>query len=83
MAPSLDAEARVKAFKQKHQIAYPLLPAARGAAQAWGVEAYPTMFLVGRDGLVKWKGHFQDQALLQAIPRELAVPVPKAGQPGR
>lgn len=67
VAPSLDAETRVKAFKEKHSIDYPLLAGARKAAQSYGVKAYPTMFLVGKDGKILWKGHFPDADLTKAI----------------
>jgi len=67
VAPSLDAEAAVKAYKQKHGIDYPLLAGARKSAQSYGVQAFPTMFLVGKDGKVLWKGHFEDAALTKAI----------------
>jgi len=73
VAPSLDAEARVKQFKEKHSITeYALLSDARATAQAFGVKGYPTMFLVGTDGKVLWKGHFKDDALVKAV--ETALP---------
>lgn len=73
VAPSLDAEAKAKQFKEKHSITeYALLTDARPTAQAFGVRAYPTMFLVGTDGKVLWKGHFKDEALVKAI--ETALP---------
>ena len=65
---SLDAEEGVKQFKEKHAIEeYALLSDARATATAFGVKGYPTMFLVGKDGKVLWKGHFEDAALIKAI----------------
>jgi peroxiredoxin len=73
VAPSLDAEDQVKQFKEKHDITeYALLSDARATAQAYGAKAFPTMFLVGTDGKVLWKGHFKDDALVKAI--ETALP---------
>jgi peroxiredoxin len=73
VAPSLDAEAGVKKFKEKHNITeYPLLSDAGASAQAYGVKAFPTMFLVGTDGKVLWKDHFQNEAMIKAL--ESALP---------
>lgn len=73
VAPSLDAEDGVKKFKEKHKIEeYALLSDARPTATAYGVKGYPTMFLVGKDGKVAWKGHFEDDSLHQAIEAALA-----------
>ena len=74
VGPSLDAEAGVQKFKEKHSIEeYALLSDARKSATAYGVKAYPTMFLVGKDGKVAWKGHFEDEALIKAIETALAA----------
>ena len=59
VAPSLDAEAKVKAFKEKHKIGdeVALVSEARPSAKAYGVKGYPTAFIVGKDGKVVFKGH--------------------------
>lgn len=67
VAPSLDAEDGVLRFKEKHKIEYPLLVSARKSAAAYGVRGYPTIFLIGADGKVIWKGHHKDSKLLEAI----------------
>jgi peroxiredoxin len=70
---SLDAEPKVKQFKQVHGIGYALLASAGKSAEAYGVQAYPTMFLVGKDGKILWKGHFEDVELFKAIDLALAA----------
>jgi peroxiredoxin len=72
VAPSLDAEAGVQKFKEKHTIEYPLLAGARKTAmQTYGVQGYPTMFVVGKDGKVLWKGHFKDDEFIKVIEKAL------------
>lgn len=74
VAPSLDAEAKVKKFKAQHKIEeYALLSDARATATAYGVRAFPTMFLVGKDGKILWKDHFENAALHTAIESALAA----------
>lgn len=74
VAPSLDAEAGVKAFKEKHKIEeYALLSDARATATAYGVKGYPTLFLVGKDGKVLWKGHFENEEMVKALEAGLAA----------
>ena len=85
VGPSLDAEATVKAFKAKHQIGFPLLAGSTKAAQVFGVMAYPTMFLVGKDGKVLWKGHFKDDVFIKKLEEALGAgapaPAPKPAAP--
>lgn len=59
LAPSLDAEDSVKAFKEKHKWGdeVAVLSEARPAAKAYGVKGYPTAFVVGKDGKVVFRGH--------------------------
>jgi len=71
-APSLDAEGTVKKFKKDLGIQYPLLADGKALAQTYGVQAYPTMFLVGTDEKIKWKGHFKDEAFIKLLEAELA-----------
>ncbi len=73
VAPSLDAEAIVKKFKEKHTIEeYALLSDAQATAAAFGVQAYPTLFLVGKDRKVLWKGHFENEEMIKALEAALA-----------
>jgi len=67
VAPAPEAEEVVKQFKEKHKIDYPLLAGAQKAMQAYMVRAFPMMYLVGKDGKVVWKGHFEDASLHTAI----------------
>ena len=73
VAPSLDAEAEVKAFKEKYSIEeYALLSDARATATAFKVRGYPSVFLVGKDGKVIWQGHHvADPTLEPAIEKAL------------
>jgi len=74
VAPSLDAEAVVKKFKEKHKIEeFALLSDARDTAKAYGVTRYPTALLVGKDGKVLWKGHPAASDLSSAIEAALAA----------
>jgi peroxiredoxin len=73
VGPSLDAEATVKTFKAKHEIGYPLLAGAAKTAHAFGVQAYPTIFLVGKDGKVIWKGHFEDEVFIKKLEEALGA----------
>lgn len=67
VAPALDAEEVVKKFKAQHSIDYSLLAGAQKTAQAYKVSGFPMMYLVGKDGKVAWKGHFEDASLHKAI----------------
>jgi hypothetical protein len=81
IAPSLDAEVSVKAFKTKKKIEeFTLVAGGHQAANAYGVESYPTIFVVGKDGKVAWKGENLNAAATQAIEAALAAkaPPPKA-----
>ena len=71
-APSLDAKGTVEKFKKDFSIEYPLLAGGRALAKTYGVKAYPTMFLVGTDEKIKWKGHFKNAALIKLLETELA-----------
>jgi peroxiredoxin len=72
VAPSLDAEAKVDAFVKKHEIDYPNIADAKKSAESFKVRAFPTMFLVSKDGKILWKGHFKNDALTQAIDKAVA-----------
>jgi len=76
VAPSLDAEADVLAYKKAHGPKYPLLTDARNLAQSFGVKGFPTMFLVGKDGKILWKDHFSSPELEKLIPSALAAEAP-------
>jgi len=79
IAPSLDAEEKVKQFKEKQKIEeYILVADSRATATSFGVESYPMMFLIGKDGKVAWKGEFENAALHQAIEAALAAKAPDA-----
>ena len=79
VAPSLDAEDKVKQFKEKQKIEeYILVADTRATAMAFGVESYPMMFLIGKDGKVAWKGEFENADMHKAIEAALAAKAPDA-----
>jgi thiol-disulfide isomerase/thioredoxin len=57
---ALDAEEAVKKFKAEHELTYALLAGGEKTAEAYGVQSYPTLFLVGKDGKIVWKGQMED-----------------------
>ncbi len=57
IGPSLDEASRVTVFKEKHGIEYALLSDALPAAEAFGADLFPAMYLVGRNGKVLWMGN--------------------------
>ncbi|NQT51828.1 TlpA family protein disulfide reductase [bacterium] len=66
-----DTRARVEKFAENHKIAYLLAIDSKGATHdAYGVEFLPTVWLVGRDGKLLWRGYaekFTDQHVLDAL----------------
>lgn len=67
VGPSLDAEASVKKFKGKHGIGYPLIASSKKIAAAYGVELYPTAFVVGKDGKILFKGDVDEPGCIKAL----------------
>lgn len=77
---SLDEDAEdVAAFVGKHEIPWPIIHDRRGddgrppLAERYGITAIPTMFLVGRDGLVvsiEARGRRLEELLAEAFPDE-------------
>ncbi len=58
---SIDPKADVEAFLKKHPIPYPIaidkvVEGEEQTAKAYGVVAIPTVWVIGRDGTVAWKG---------------------------
>lgn len=78
VAPSLDEIEEVQAMKKSHALNFPLVAGAQGSANAYGCERFPTMFLVGRDGRVLWKGHAKDKNFFAAVESALATGVVSA-----
>ena len=72
VAPSLDAEEKVKAFFEKHQLNFAVVAGADKSSEDYGVKYYPTMFLVGKDGKVIWKGHHPDDEFQKKLDAALA-----------
>jgi peroxiredoxin len=64
---ALDAEDAVKKFKDEHSLPYPLLAGAEKTAEAYGVQSYPTLFLVGKDGKIVWKGQMEDDLFTKRL----------------
>ena len=67
VAPSLDAGDMVNAFRTQFGVTYPMLPNSRDLAEAFGVSAFPTMFLIGKDGKILWKGHFEEGNFIEVL----------------
>jgi len=78
VAPSLDEVEDVQAMKKTHGLNFPLVAGAQGSATAYGCQRFPTMFLVGRDGRVLWKGHSKDNGFYAAIESALGSAVSSA-----
>lgn len=73
MGPSLDAEELVKKMKEKHAITYPLIASSKGIAAAFGVELYPTAFVIGKDGKVLYKGDVDEPGCVKALESALSA----------
>lgn len=69
---STDSLNVVKQSKEKYKLKYPLLSDAKPSEKAWGVEFFPSLFLVGKDGKVIWKGDASDKKLPTIIEAALA-----------
>lgn len=69
---STDPLSVVKLTKDKHNLKYPLLTDSKPSEKAWKIEFFPSLFLVGKDGKVKWKGDAMDKKLPEIIDAELA-----------
>jgi thiol-disulfide isomerase/thioredoxin len=65
----MDGESKVKEFKKKHSIGDEIsyLAEARTAARAYGGTAYPTAFLVDKEGKVLYAGHPMNQEFEKAV----------------
>ena len=67
-----DTVPRVQTYVQEGKFTFPIVMGGRGAdytlGKAYGVQAYPTNYLVGPDGKVLWRGvGFNEDALRQAL----------------
>jgi hypothetical protein len=80
VAPSLDAEAKVRLFKAKHKIEYPLLAGANASANSYLVPSYPFLTLIGKDRKVIWRANFKDAKLEDAIVAALKAPTPEGAK---
>lgn len=69
---STDPLSVVQQMKEKHKLKYPLLTDAKPSEKAWAVEFFPSLFLIGKDGKVVWKGDVTDKKLPEIIEAELA-----------
>ena len=74
LAPSLDPKDQVNAFRTQFGVTYPMLPNAHELAETYGVTGYPMMFIVGKDGVIKWKGHFEDATFSKTLTDALDEP---------
>lgn len=73
--------AKVRSFEQSYSLGYPTLfdPETRAIAD-WGVKGYPTSFLIGRDGTIRWRRdgmiHTDDPELAKQLDAALAQAAP-------
>ena len=72
-ATPMDGELRVKDFKRRHGIGNEIsyLAEARSAARAYGVQEYPTAFLVDKNEKVIYVGHPMDEDFERAIAKAM------------
>lgn len=70
---------KVRGTTIRYQLQYPMLfdPGSRAIAP-WSVTGYPTSFLIGRDGTIRWRRngiiHPEDGELARQLARALAEP---------
>lgn len=77
---------KVQSMAQRYQLDYPIvLDPAQGAVEDFDVHGYPTTFLIGRDGAIRWRRnglvHPDDPELERQIEAALALPAPTASRP--
>ena len=71
-AESGDPFAKAAAFRDKHQLTYPILvDADNKAAERFGVQGYPTNVVIDREGKIRYLQAGFDRDAVTAILREL------------
>jgi peroxiredoxin len=68
---SLDAEPKAKKATLRLAIPYPVLADATQAHKAFEANLLPTLFLIGKDGKVLWKGYEKDDAMQKVLEEAL------------
>ena len=79
------AEPQVRKLAADLKLTFPIvLDPANSSVKAYGVNGYPTSFIIGRDGQIRWRrdGMIRkgDEELAEQLRAALAAPVPGAAQ---
>ena len=69
---SLDAEPKAKKAKLSIGITFPVMAESETTKKAFEANLLPTLFLVGQDGKVLWKGYEKTDAMLKTLKEALA-----------
>ena len=71
IAPSLDAQAQVKQFKEKQGLNFAVLAEAEPDSTAYQVDGFPTIILVDKKGIIRWRGYEKDAAFYKLVEQVL------------
>jgi hypothetical protein len=75
VAPALEAEDSIKDFQSKTKMDYAVLSEDVDSMVAFGVDAAPSLYIVGRDGKIRWSGTSEeDPGFDQELEKALAKP---------
>lgn len=75
VAPALEAEDSIKDLQSKVKMDYTVLSESAETIAAYGVEAAPALFIVGKDGKIAWSGVTEDDpGFFQELDKQLAKP---------
>ena len=66
-----DSPATMQLFQKNFSPTYPLLPDTTGISHQYGVSAYPTVFLINREGRIIYAGDAEETNLKRAIKTSL------------
>jgi hypothetical protein len=64
---SLDAEPKARKAKLSVGVTYPLMAESTPLYKAYEANLLPTMFIIGKDGKVLWKGYEKTDAMLKTL----------------
>ena len=64
---SLDAEPKAKKAKLSIGITFPVMAESETTKKAFEANLLPTLFLVGQDGKVLWKGYEKTEQMMKAL----------------
>jgi thiol-disulfide isomerase/thioredoxin len=75
---SYEPENLVRRYVKKNQVPYIVGAGAKATEKAYGIKAYPTMFIIDPDGNVAWSGPPDDEKVTKTIDALLKDNPPKA-----